>query len=251
MNTNHDKKNIILACLISGVYDVNRNEILDNNDFTVIENWYNSIISNGLEGVIFHNGLSEKIIKKYQNNNILFKKIDISTLYSPNVYRYFLYQDFLQKNKTEIESIFITDISDVTIGKNPFTDSTFISNPEKIFCGDEPKTLDNEWMHNHSTHFRNNIPEYLVHEEKHRDLPLLNCGIIGGRTDTMIELLKILCEIHQQYNQHNTSAYTGDMGAFNYIMRTRFASRIIHGEPVNTVFKSYENERTDCWFRHK
>jgi len=41
------------------------------------------------------------------------------------------------------------------------------------------------------------------------------------------------------------------MGAFNYLTRTQFNEQIIHGTPVNTVFKGYENERTDCWFRHK
>jgi hypothetical protein len=24
-----------------------------------------------------------------------------------------------------------------------------------------------------------------------------------------------------------------------------------HGFPVNTVFKAYEETRSDCWFRHK
>ena len=251
MNKNHDKKNFILACLISGVYDVNRNETLEDNDFTIIEKWYNSIISNELQAIIFHNGLSEKTVEKFENKNITFKKIEPSSLYNPNVYRYFIYKDFLQTNKVEVDGVFLTDISDVTIGKNPFLDDLFISNPTSIFCGDEPKILNNEWMNDHSTHFRNNIPGYSSYEEKHRDFPLLNCGIIGGGTDIMIELLEKLCEIHHQYNQNNTSAYTGDMGAFNYIIRTGFTGRVKHGEPVNTVFKSYEDERIDCWLRHK
>ena len=251
MNKNHERNNLVLACLISGVYDVNRNEILEDNDFTLIEGWYNSMNNNGLHGIVFHNRLSEKTVQKYQNTNISFRKISDSSIYNPNVYRYFIYNDFLQKNKNEIDSVFITDISDVTVGRNPFSEDIFNSNPETIFCGDEPKILHNEWMHDHSTHFRNIIPGYSTHEENHSELPLLNCGIIGGSTDIMIELLENLCEIHQQYNQHNSSAFTGDMGAFNFIMRTRFANRIIHGEPVNTVFKAYEAERTDCWFRHK
>ena len=49
----------------------------------------------------------------------------------------------------------------------------------------------------------------------------------------------------------NQTAFTGDMGAFNYLARTQFNSHLRHGAPVNTVFKMYENERQDCWFRHK
>jgi len=41
------------------------------------------------------------------------------------------------------------------------------------------------------------------------------------------------------------------MGAFNYLARTQFNGHLRHGAPVNTVFKMYENERQDCWFRHK
>jgi len=41
------------------------------------------------------------------------------------------------------------------------------------------------------------------------------------------------------------------MGAFNYLMRTKYNNEVKHGEPINTVFKMYESERTDCWFKHK
>jgi hypothetical protein len=41
------------------------------------------------------------------------------------------------------------------------------------------------------------------------------------------------------------------MGAFNYLARTKFNDRLRHGFPVNTVFKAYEEARSDCWFRHK
>jgi hypothetical protein len=41
------------------------------------------------------------------------------------------------------------------------------------------------------------------------------------------------------------------MGAFNYIARTHFSNKLIHGAPVNTVFKEYESSRMECWFRHK
>jgi hypothetical protein len=57
--------------------------------------------------------------------------------------------------------------------------------------------------------------------------------------------------IHQFANIDNKTAFTGDMGAFNYIARTQFNNQLIHGAPVNTLFKGYENDREDCWFRHK
>jgi hypothetical protein len=60
-----------------------------------------------------------------------------------------------------------------------------------------------------------------------------------------------LASIHEQHNLDNKTAYTGDMGAFNYLVRTKYNDQLIHGAPVNTVFKGYEENRKDCWFRHK
>jgi hypothetical protein len=67
----------------------------------------------------------------------------------------------------------------------------------------------------------------------------------------MTSLLKELVDFHTAYSQHNKSDYTGDMGAFNYIVRNKFNSQLFHGKPVNTVFKGYETFKNTCWFRHK
>jgi hypothetical protein len=145
----------------------------------------------------------------------------------------------------------VTDISDVTLVQNPFTEAFFTENPRSIFCGDEPKILNNEWMNEHSTHLRNNIPDYADYEKSFGDETLLNCGIIGAKAPLFFEFIQQLCDIHERGNRENKTAFTGDMGAFNYLVRTKFNEQLKHGTPVNTVFKGYENERQDCWFRHK
>ena len=60
-----------------------------------------------------------------------------------------------------------------------------------------------------------------------------------------------MANIHQTITINNQTPYTLDMGAFNYIARTQFADKLINGTPVNTQFKKYEENRMDCWFRHK
>ena len=135
--------------------------------------------------------------------------------------------------------------------KNPFKQALFVDNPNKIFCGDEPKKLNDEWMLEHSTHLRNNIADYAIYEESFKDAQLLNCGIIGGGIKTMKELIGELTAIHDKYNQQNETAFTGDMGAFNYLVRTKYNNSLCHGEPVNTVFKAFEQNNSNCWFKHK
>jgi hypothetical protein len=242
------QNNLILATYLAGIYDVNRNETLQGDDISIIEAWAESIVRLGLRGVVFHNSLTENNTAKY-GGNITFVKVEFNEKYNTNIFRYFLYNNFLKNNK--IDNVFITDITDVVVLNNPFTQLLFINNSNKIFCGDEPKLLGNEWMINHSTHLRSKINDYALYEENFKRATLLNCGIVGGSAQIIQPFLEKLCSIHENYNTDNTSAYTGDMGAFNYLVRTHYNEHMLHGAPVNTIFKMYETARMDCWFRHK
>ena len=244
-------ENIILACHIAGVYDVNRSTTLEQDDYALVQAWAESIQALGLQGVLFQNNFSEETCEKYSNENISFIKIDYNEKWNPNVFRYFVYRDFLLNFASTVHSVFVTDVSDVVVVKNPFEAFLFQENRDTLFCGDEPKTLDNEWMNYHSAHLRNQIADFAEYEQSFAQDTLLNCGIIGGSTTVMLNFLESLCSVHEQFNQDNKTAFTGDMGAFNYIARTQFNDRLIHGAPVNSIFKGYEGSRMDCWFRHK
>ena len=242
---------VIMACHITGVHDVNRNTTLDNDNYELVRDWAESIAAQQLQGIIFHNNFTLETCEKFKNDFISFIKIDYNNQFNPNVYRYFVYNDFLQKRIQFFKNIFVTDITDVTLLTNPFIDSYFIENQNAIFCGDEPKTLNNDWMKDHSTNLRNNIRDYAEYESKFGAETLLNCGVIGSAAPIFFDFIKKLCAIHESANSSNQTPFTGDMGAFNYLARTQFNSQLIHGAPVNTVFKMYENQRQDCWFRHK
>ncbi len=243
--------NLVMACLISGVHDVNRNLTLVNDSYQLVKDWADSITAANVKGIIFHNNFSEETCKSFQNDSISFIKIDYESQFNPNVFRYFVYRDFLMHHINHINGIFITDVTDVVLVNNPFTDPLFIENPSSLFCGDEPKLLRNDWMIAHAENLRNNISDYATYESTFGNEILLNCGIIGGAASLFLDFLQKLCAIHQHANRENKTAYTGDMGAFNYLVRKQFNNQLIHGAPVNTGFKLYEIERNDCWFRHK
>ena len=243
--------NLVMACFITGVHDVNRNTTLLDDSAALVQDWAASITAANLKGIIFHNNLSEATCNALQNSSISFIKIEYDPQYNPNVFRYFVYLNFIQQHIEQLAGIFITDVSDVVLLNNPFTDPLFIANPAMLFCGDEPKLLHNEWMIAHSENLRNNIPDYAAYENTFAAQTLLNCGIIGASAALIFDFLQKLCAIHQNANRDNKTAYTGDMGAFNYLVRTQFNHQLKHGAPVNTVFKMYETERNDCWFRHK
>ncbi len=240
-----------MACHLTGRYDVNRNATLPADDYALVKEWAESIADLRLQGILFHNNFSEATCAKYGNEHISFIKTAFPSQYSPNVYRYFIYRDFLRQYAHRIAHLFVTDVSDVVVLHNPFIQPLFTARPGTLFCGDEPKQLDDDWMKAHGTHLRSRIAGYARYEADFSHAPLLNCGIIGGNVRLMEAFVEKLCLIHQYYNHDNHTAYTGDMGAFNYLVRTTFNEQLYHGAPVNTVFKAYQVDRTDCWFRHK
>ncbi|SOD81145.1 hypothetical protein [Spirosoma fluviale] len=245
------QKQVILACHITGVFDVNRNNTLPHDSYELVQEWVDSVTALKIQGVLFHNNFTEATCELFQNEYVTFVRIVHNPLFNPNVYRYFVYRDYIRDRSHEIVSFFVTDSSDVVVLNNPFHQPLFVDNPTALFCGDELKYLDNDWMKAHATLLRGRIADYADYEKTFATETLLNCGIIGGNMTLMQPFIEVLCQIHEQYNHDNQTAYTGDMGAFNYLARTRFNEQLIHGEPVNTVFKAYQTDRTDCWFRHK
>jgi hypothetical protein len=243
-------QHLVLACHITGVYDVNRNMTLSDDSYELVREWAESVAASKLKGVIFHNNFSDETCARYENEHISFVRIDYNPAFNPNVYRYFVYRDYLAE-MMQVQGVFVTDVSDVTLAQNPFIHPLYTANPNALFCGDEPKILHNEWMVAHAEHLRERISDYAAYEEQFASEALLNCGVFGGAYPVFSDFLQQLCTLHSTYNHDNKTAYTGDMGAFNYLARTRFNENLHHGTPVNTVFKAYENDRTDCWFRHK
>ncbi|MDH4403444.1 MAG: hypothetical protein QE264_04275, partial [Flavobacterium sp.] len=128
---------LILGCHITGVYDVNRNQMLLDDDFSIIEKWSASISKLNLQAIIFHNNFSDSTVLKYQSDHLIFIKITHDIRFNPNVFRYSLYSQFLNKYFDKIDSLFVTDVSDVLVLKNPFIQPLFIDNSDFVFCGDE------------------------------------------------------------------------------------------------------------------
>lgn len=242
---------LICATILTGVYDVNRNELVAEDDVSRIQDWYDSVTKLQLRGVIFHNTFSQRTVEAYQNKYVSFVSVSYNKRLNANVFRYLVYQELLRQFADQITHLFVTDISDVVVIQNPFVQPLFLQHPDALFCGDELETLDNEWMHHHSTHLRNSITNFSDYEQANQQKTLLNCGIIGGNVQIMRELIDSLAYIHRTYTIHNQTPYTLDMGAFNFVARTQFGERLLHGAPINTRFKQYESTRSDCWFRHK
>ncbi len=125
--------NLILACHITGVYDVNRSTTLQDDNFELVRAWAESVAAAKVNGLLFHNGFSEETCQTYANEYLTFVKITYNPQFNPNVYRYLVYLDFLEKQANPPANIFVTDVSDVTLVNNPFTDPVFIASTNTLF----------------------------------------------------------------------------------------------------------------------
>lgn len=168
-------------------------------------------------------------------------KIIPSRSHSPNVYRWILYNEWVRG--VEFKKAFFVDSTDVVLKNNPFPEME----DNIIYSGEELIPIDNPWMRKTQEPYLKKIKDYrkVISEYK---INLNNCGLVGGSSEIIRELLAKWSEIHELYTEGLDN--TTDMAVYNYLLLKHFKGRFISGGKVNTGFKKYE-EDTDKWFRHK
>lgn len=170
---------------------------------------------------------------------------DLSTEFTASTLRWIRYYNYLKERSILPESLFMVDSTDVIMINDPFE----LLENNKIYCGDESdRKVENQWMRNREKQFE--APDYRQIIEAVADEQLLNAGICGGHIGICIEFLELLSNYHFQYNKISKSRVSVDMPAFNYTLWKHFRGRLIHGHPINTRFKFYENDTTK-WWKHK
>jgi len=214
-------KNIVLTSYFAGVIDTQRNQRWTA-DISAVDKLKTSVEKHGYELVLLHNCFDLPNRTTIQNN--------------PYFERWLRQWQYLRDHK-EVDYVFVTDATDVDMLHDPFSHLQ----KGKLYVGDEPmQDLTNKWLINN--HKDPVVRKFFF---KHPKLQLLNCGVVGGDRLTVMEL----CRDMYLYYYANPTEKT-DMGAFNYLMHTKYADSIEYGRKVTTLFKRYEPEST-AWFRHK
>lgn len=234
-----------MGCIITTYFtsekDPQRPDIWANDDFSIIEEFYKSIQKNDLNTIILIDNSSEEFINQYKTDKIDFIRCDSSGLNMVDV-RWGLYNQLL-KNKPDISEAFFVDVSDVVVLKNPFS---FIKS-DKIYCGDEETiNSENKWMLNRYSLL--NHPEINSLSSNYLNKKVLNAGILGGNRKF---LLDITAKISDILNYSKIKKTTVDMCVFNHVLYTYYENIIIHGQPVNTVFRAEDIDNETAWFKHK
>lgn len=233
--------NCFITTYLTGSKDPQRGGHWEVDDFTVMGKYYNSVTNKNIPLYILHYDLGNDFINKWSSENVTFikvKKVGLNLVDD----RWKLYNEFL-KNRTDLNLVFLTDISDVVVLNNPFSHM----NSCDIYCGDEQGAVcESKWLT--SRYKMINNEDINSRLQKYKNDTRLNAGLLGGDR-------KHLCDIAEKINKHlfewKITDKTVDMVALNDVLRIHYKDKICHGFPVNTPFKSHNMEITNAWFRHK
>lgn len=155
---------------------------------------------------------------------------------NPYLQRWVSILEYLKEVKEDY--VFCVDATDVLMLNNPFKENL----GNYIWVGDEPGTINNEWLLKH-----HNLPLFNTFFKTHASKPLLNAGLLGGRK----EVIKSFLERMVWYIRNHETGFT-DMALLNFVLYTEFADKIRHGRKVNTIFKAYDTiNKHGSWFSHK
>jgi len=238
-------KNVILAPYLTSKLDPQRHKQWPIDDYSKIKIWKESIEVLKLNGVIFHDQLSQEFINKHQSHYIKFIRCNNDYSWSTNDFRFAVYNHYLKQNN-DIEFVFVTDITDVKVVHDPFEQIKKQKLENKIITG-----LDNAGIINKSVWHRMKnygyIPKYTTFWQT-LPYPVLNAGILGGSRTNIIKFTDKMIEEFLQINNPNEN---NNMAVFNYVCYKYFKNEIITGEPICSKFTRFESTRRDVWFIHK
>ncbi|AYV84293.1 MAG: hypothetical protein Hyperionvirus21_27 [Hyperionvirus sp.] len=241
---------VILTSYFSKKIDTHKNVKQNRDDFNYISPWYLSMKQLNLHGIIFYDDLSPEFIEKYQTKKIIFKKCVYGD-YSLNDERFIIYYMYLLKNP--YKKIFMTDICDVTIKKNP---GPLINSLDKLYVGSDLVTtlIDSGWcqiktdsLFSQLSRFYQNIndikPSFLAG-------PCHNAGVIGGDHKIISFLLKNMISIFYLINNDQNN----NMMVLNFVIyMTMLYDRSTHimcGYPLTSKFGKFDTN-SDAYIVHK
>lgn len=222
-------KDIVLGCYFTSKMDTQRN-IMWTPNLDDVRKLAESM--NGQKLVILHDCFDDDV---YINDETEFVRVE--TNINPYFQRWFSEWEYLREHP-EVRKVFHVDTTDVLLLRNPFDSME----EGKIYVGSEETVLYNNWIVTH-----HKVPFLLNYFKQHPRLRLLNCGLVGGDRQDVMDFMRKMNQVY-----HDEAGRVGDfeMGLFNYVCRMHFNEKLITGEKVHTQFKTFRDNGV-AWWQHK
>ena len=204
---------------------------IEKDNFDLIKPWAESIADLQLNGIIFHDGLTDEFVNRHQSNHLIFVRVPPSSTLSVNDYRFLIWRDWLSANP--FETVFFSDLFDVVVNRDPFelfeTPTLFISHQGK-------KIGETEYFLKNFSRVYGRVPERLLGQ------PELNAGVWGGGYNEALRFLVLISSEIQNLATGPVRSYNVNMPAFNHVAYSYFGRENfwVEGEPLHSEFKKYQ-----------
>ncbi len=220
-------RDIILTVYFTGVTDPQRNTKWEA-DYSSLDTLIKSVGDREL--VILNDCFDEK------DTNV--KHVKVKTTINPYFQKWHEMFRYLRDNP-DIRNVWCVDATDVELLKEPFE----IINHRNLYLGTENEIVGCRWL-------VNNHPQAVIQSfiRRHRMLPLVNCGLVGGTRETVMNFIH---DILSAYYDNNKNVGVFDMGIFNLVAYTKWRDRLVTGKEINTQFKRFEKDNKVAIWRHK
>lgn len=220
--------NVILSNYFTGKEDPQRDKPWKKDDAKLIRPWVKTLHQLNLNGIIFHNNLSNKFVSNHTTENLQFIHYELKTTWSVNDERFLCFYEFL-RNNSQYDKVFTTDLFDVRFNKDPFV---LVNGNHKYYA-----------CHNNGTIGRNRFMppkmKKLYGKVFHPKNPGANAGVIGGKRKDLLFLFEGMIEDFARKD----SPDNWNMPVFNKnLYDLADIDDILIGYPVTSGFKKYEKK---------
>lgn len=242
--------NYFLGIYYAKIMDPQRKIYVEENNFDYIKRFYypakKMFKGPNTKVIIFHDHLSKEFIEKYETKNISFVYFSpegylTKHITSGNDVRFMVYRHFLmnlEEKDLAKAKVFITDITDCSVLKNPFSLITE-DTKDKIFVSpDRERIIDHYWCRECAHSIYKSFDKF----EPIKDKRILGGpGLFGGSGTIILEFLDKFVDEMGSIKTTSNKNYM----VFQYIAYTYYEDKLIIGELIE------DEEKENAYFYHK
>jgi hypothetical protein len=225
----YKKQDFVLSSYFTRNIDVQRRKFAPASP-SAFKKWEDSIIELGMTGIMFND-----CFKNISNKNLKYVRAICPRNVDLYNFRHSVYLEWLKRNRQYVNNVYMTDCTDVEFYQIPPIEKGF------IYLGSENETCDLNWLKGIYTKFTKK-KQYPI--EKLSGKVLLNCGIIYGHVDDVIDFLQRMVTIMKG------EAFI-DMFALNWVGHIEIPHKIKTGYPIHTEFRKEQCKESGAYIRHK
>ena len=220
--------------------------------FQYMADFYRSLKALGLRAVVFHDGLDTGFQHRLTSHHPRLSFVEVPSLKdrSTNDARFYTYYDYLLRHP-EIESVLLTDISDVSFQRNPFElmsllgDWLYVGTDIDIF----PDMRSMPWIRerlsgcfgNHSMAPGGELSRLMELDT------VYNAGTVGGSRHVMLDVLTAMVT----YLDSCPTELNCNMPCLNYAVHKHFFQRVFTGFPLHSRFLRHQHSPKGVYLVHK